>query len=393
MTDVLIVCTHFSKHEAAYRRLSYFEKFLRERGLDVRVVSFIKVTRNGIYSPSEEGYRTPLVIGSANLAINLINFFITFTVAIYILLLKPKIVVLSIPDHYPIIWISMFSKVVGAKLIIDVRDPQEEILISNSRGIERSLAKILAKICYSLYRRADAVLAVTDSLKDMLEGKAKLEAVVVPNGVDLEIFIPIDKNRARGTLKIEDSQFVIAYTGSIGGYYDIARISKTIAGIRRKLNVDLKLFLAGPLVDKKIISIISSPSIRDAVTYLGVLNIRDYITFLSAADVGIIPRVDDPIYDYAVPVKFYEYIAVGLPVIAICRPESLLAKIIRNNELGIVCAPGYESCIENAVKIMMNKEAYSKFKSNVQKFRWKVDRRIGATILYKVLRYYLGKEK
>jgi hypothetical protein len=35
---------------------------------------------------------------------------------------------------------------------------------------------------------------------------------------------------------------------------------------------------------------------------------------ISDCDVGLIPRIKDPIYDYAIPAKFYEYTACGLPV-------------------------------------------------------------------------------
>ena len=65
--------------------------------------------------------------------------------------------------------------------------------------------------------------------------------------------------------------------------------------------------------------------------YLGLLDVEGVVNLLSACDVGAAPRVSDPIYDYALPVKFYEYVAVGLPLIVMANKESGLARVMERS--------------------------------------------------------------
>jgi glycosyltransferase involved in cell wall biosynthesis len=120
---------------------------------------------------------------------------------------------------------------------------------------------------------------------------------------------------------------------------------------------------------------------------MGVLDTNSVVTLLSACDIGVIPRIGDPVYNYAVPVKFYEYIAVGLPVIAIANKRGELAEIVEENKLSIVCEPQDYACMEKAIKALaINKNLLDEFRKNVLIFRKYVDRRIGAERLFKLIR-------
>jgi glycosyltransferase involved in cell wall biosynthesis len=53
---------------------------------------------------------------------------------------------------------------------------------------------------------------------------------------------------------------------------------------------------------------------------------------ISSADSCTIQLSFEPIFDIALPTKFFEYIASGKPMIGICRGE--LANIINSNDIG-----------------------------------------------------------
>ena len=163
-------------------------------------------------------------------------------------------------------------------------------------------------------------------------------------------------------------------------------VLKAIRKTRERANIDIKLVAAGPMhYSEKIIK-----EFKDVLHYMGVLNVNGVVALLSACDVGIIPRVKDPIYNYSIPVKFYEYIAAGLPVIATVNKESELAKIVKENKLGFVCEPEDQACLENAiVALVTNKSLLNDLKKNVFAFRKLIDRRIGAERLYKLVKELL----
>jgi len=386
-TDVLILSTAFEENTTGYRRLTYFTKYLRLRGLQVSCMGFWGITKFGIIKPSRECYRLPLFVLTRHALLNLIlNIILSLLETIVILILRPRIVILSVPEAYPVIATYLGCLLAKSRIIIDVRDPQEELIAYKYRqGFLGLIAKIFKKINYSIYKRVDAVTTVTKTLARMLVKEIRRPIHLVPNGADLEFFVPISKRRARELLGLNQDSFLVAYIGALtirGHYYNVLPVLKAIRKARERVNIDIKLVAAGPMYySEKIIE-----EFKDVLHYMGVLNLNSVVALLSACDVGIIPRIKDPIYDYAISVKMYEYIATGLPVIAIASKESELAKMLKENKLGFICEPEDQAYLENLiVALATDKNLLNKLRKNVFVFRKFIDRRIGAERLFRLL--------
>jgi glycosyltransferase involved in cell wall biosynthesis len=284
---------------------------------------------------------------------------------------------------------------VRSKLIIDIRDPQEELMAYRYRkGFLGLIVKIYRQINYSIYRRSDGVLGVTEKLVRTIAKEIGRPVYLVPNGADLSIFKPLDKEEARLRLGLSQETLFIGYVGglSLYGYYNILPILAAIRKVRRELGIDIKLVAAGPIYDDYMRRIIEG--FRDEFVYLGVLDTKGVITLLSACDLGVIPRIGDPIYDYAVPVKFYEYIATGLPIIVIARKRSELAEVVEKNKLGIICEPQDHICLEKAIETLaMNGGLIDGLRKNVLAFKKYVDREIGAERLFKLISELMQTDK
>jgi len=396
MVDILIISTHLNEKEAAFRRLSYFTNFLRRRGYDTMCLGFRTLTNNGIVNPSGICINSKVFLLSTRFIslILFINTLLSFYIIPYVLVLKPRIILLSVPDSFPLIPAYIASKIIKAKFIVDVRDPTEEICLNSPsfcRKIDRLLfGHIIRKINYALYKRADAVTTVTLTAKMILERVLERKVFVVPNGADLEYFKPKDKIETRRRLNFANNDFLILYAGTIGGYYNVAEVIEVFKKLNNTTNNRIvRLVLAGTIVDRKhsdILKRIQTPNI----IYLGALDAERLKELYSAGDVGLIPRINDPAFDYAVPAKFYEYVAMGLPVLAVCRRESELAKIIIENRLGIVCES--KECLKKAIKILAsNIELYNTFRENVLNYRKHIDRKIGAKILLTILKHFIER--
>jgi glycosyltransferase involved in cell wall biosynthesis len=284
---------------------------------------------------------------------------------------------------------------VRSKLIIDIRDPQEELMVYRYRKVFLGLiVKIYRRINYSIYRRSDGVLGVTEKLVRTIAKEIGRPVYLVPNGADLSIFKPLDKEEARLRLGLSQETLFIGYVGglSLYGYYNILPILAAIRKVRRELGIGIKLVAAGPIYDDSMRRIIEG--FRDEFVYLGVLDTKGVITLLSACDLGVIPRIGDPIYDYAIPVKFYEYIATGLPIIVIARKRSELAEVVEKNKLGIICEPQDHICLEKAIETLaMNGGLIDGLRKNVLAFKKYVDRKIGAERLFKLISELMQTDK
>jgi len=396
MVKILIISTHLNKKEAAFRRLSYFRNFLRRHQYDAMCLGFKALTYNGIVNPSGTCINSHILYLSTRfISLNhFINTLLSFYIIPYVLVLKPGIILLSVPDSFPLIPAYIASKIIKAKFIVDVRDPTEEICLNSPsfcKKIDRFLfGHIMRKINYTLYKRADAVITVTLTAKMILEKVLEKKVFMVPNGADLEYFKPEDKTEVRRRLNFASNEFLVIYAGTIGGYYNVTDAIEVFKELDNTTNNrTIRLVLAGTIVDRKhsdILRKIQTPNI----IYLGALDAKRLKELYSAGDVGLIPRINDPAFDYAVPTKFYEYVAMGLPVLAICRKESELAKIIIENRLGIVCES--KECLKESIKILAsNIEVYNAFKENVLRYRKHVDRKIGAKILFTILKQFIER--
>ena len=385
---MLLVCSHLSKTEAAYRRISYLAKYLRSNRLRVMCAGTLSLTRYGILRPSEECIAVSISVSTRSFAISyLLNVVLSLSLTVLILALRPKIVLVSIPDSYLVLASYFGCALTRARLVVDIRDPQEEIMVwEYRRRLSGLLSRMYRWINYAIYRKSHAVVGVTRSLVAMLARQIGRPVHLAPNGADLEVFKPLDKFIARKRLGLNQNSFLIAYAGGLSSYryYDLSPLLLAIRRVRKKLGIDAKLVVAGPILDNHIKRVIES--FRDELVYLGLLDVKGVVMLLSACDIGAIPRVNDPVYDYALPVKFYEYIAMGLPLIVTANMRSELAKIVHENELGVICERHDVSCLEKALlHFLLDEETIVNLRNNILKFRWMIDREMGAKILFKIL--------
>jgi glycosyltransferase involved in cell wall biosynthesis len=76
---------------------------------------------------------------------------------------------------------------------------------------------------------------------------------------------------------------------------------------------------------------------------------------ISAADVCMVMLSPEPIFDIALPTKFYEYIACGKPIIGICSGE--LANIINSNNIGYTVNAGDTARLASIIKELRSSPA------------------------------------
>jgi hypothetical protein len=385
--DVLFVCSNWDKTQAPYRRLEYFIEYLRLRGLRVACGGFIQLTVHG-FKKTKECYSLSINISSRFILLNLmINTILSFFAIIPIIIIRPKIIVVSVPDIYTVLPSYIATSLVNAKFIVDVRDPQERIIVQQYRkGLLSLIVKIYRKINYCIYKKAKVLVGASRTLVSTLAGELGKVVYLIPNGADLRIFKPADKKMARAKFGTDQDALVVGYVGFISsrGYYNILPVLLAIQRVRRRLNANIKLAVAGPIYDDNAKRVIDY--FKEELQYIGVLSTQDVVTLLSACDIGVIPRIDGSIYDYAIPVKFYEYVATGLPVLAIVNRESELARIVEKYRLGFVCEPEDHECIESIITTFaISKAVLDEYKKNVLVFRKHVDRKISAERLYKLI--------
>ena len=165
-----------------------------------------------------------------------------------------------------------------------------------------------------LAARADLVVATAQSLADDVAGHAR-RLVVVRNAVDLS---GSSKRRpgprpSPTAAAAAGAAPCIAYVGALGPWFHSAALR---AAAER--HPEWRIRLAGEVEDSEVAALGRLPNVE----LLGEIPFRDVPAFLSTADVALVPFRDLPLTRAVDPVKLYEALALGLPVVARRLPET-----------------------------------------------------------------------
>lgn len=87
-------------------------------------------------------------------------------------------------------------------------------------------------------------------------------------------------------------------------------------------------------------------------------------------DIGFLSIVNRPVFKSAIPTKFFEYVNLGLPILATIPIDSEAGVVIRENKIGWVISHGDIDAIVNLLNFLKdNKHEINVAKNNIKKIR------------------------
>ncbi len=161
---------------------------------------------------------------------------------------------------------------------------------------------------------ADLILISAHALReDIIRLRPDAPLEFLPNGVDADFFITRGENASPPPPIKDLPRPIIGFVGSLFSWIDI----RLLEAVARQFN-DGSLVLVGPVHGIKI------PN-RPNIFPIGPRPYLEIPAYINHFDVCLIPFVADTISEKVDPIKVYEYLSLGKPVVAINLPE--LAKI------------------------------------------------------------------
>jgi glycosyltransferase involved in cell wall biosynthesis len=238
--------------------------------------------------------------------------------------------------HNPILWTynpyneSLVGKL-GEKL--SIYGCVDEL--SASKGLVRS--QVVSYLEKRLIKKVDIVIVTHENLYKSKKALAK-GIYLIPNGADIEHFSSATLPTTPIASEMKDiPKPIIGYLGTIQYWIDLELV-RYLAVSRPKWSI----VLIGPVGRlAKIGKIKDVPNV-----YL--LGRKDYATlpsYLKACDICMNPYVIDGIAKNCSPLKLYEYLATGKPIVSVDMPEA------RRFEAIVEIADDYEDFLKKTEKI------------------------------------------
>ncbi|MCX6701652.1 MAG: glycosyltransferase family 4 protein [Candidatus Zambryskibacteria bacterium] len=179
--------------------------------------------------------------------------------------------------------------------------------------------------------------------------------LTVPNAVDLKYFSNnLSKKEARYKLNLPEAGYLVGYVGTLKTMGMEKGVATAIDSLKF-LSADYKLYIVGG--EQKDIDYYKAYAkeldLLQKVIFVGNVPHIDISLHMSACDYLIAPYPNTEHYShYMSPMKMFEYMASGRPIIATDLPS--IREILSDKETAILVAPGLPEALAGAVEGLTN---------------------------------------
>jgi glycosyltransferase involved in cell wall biosynthesis len=170
-------------------------------------------------------------------------------------------------------------------------------------------------------KRADYLVALTHPGKDDLvkKGFNSKKIYVLPDGVNLSLFQDVSsQEEARRKLGLLDDEKIILYTGHLYDWKGVETLARASIGLPHNARV---YFVGGTERDIKKFKVTHGD--KKQITVVGYVPHTEVPLWLSASDVLVLPNSGKEQISrvYTSPMKLFEYMASGRPIVASNLPS------------------------------------------------------------------------
>lgn len=141
------------------------------------------------------------------------------------------------------------------------------------------------------------------------------KSVLIPNGVDTNLFKNYNSNGLKSELHIDDDCFVVGHVGVLREWLDFEPLFEAFKLLSKTCNMKL-LIVGGGIGFEETVGLASKYGISNKVIFTGTVPYSQVPHYISCMDAGIIPFKLDEVSQNSLPLKLFEYMACGKPVIS-----------------------------------------------------------------------------
>lgn len=267
-------------------------------------------------------------------------------------------------EFYPLYFLSELLHVLPAKRRPSIVFEQHEPV--SKRFLDR------------FYRRVDGIVCITEKLADYVIANHPIERdriVVAPDGVDLAPYEGWTQASSRDDLDLPADRDIVMYTGHL---YE-GKGTETL--VRAAEGLDATVYIVGGY-QEDIQRVKRECGQPENVVFTGFVDPADIPVYQVAADVLVAPYTEES-RPWVSPLKLFEYMAAGRPVVASDR--EVLKEVLVDGENAVLFEKGNVEALREAIERVLGDDGFAeelaeRARQDVEQYTW--ERRAERILLF-----------
>ncbi|MCS7029350.1 MAG: glycosyltransferase family 4 protein [Bacteroidia bacterium] len=248
-----------------------------------------------------------------------------------------------------------------------------------------------------IYTYADGIITLSSGMTKKILAKKIPESKIftVPNGTNTNFFkpCPIEKKQGyKSALGFNSTDFIAIYSGTVGRANGVKYLIE-IANLAQKDNLKaVKFVIVGSGNRIKEVKTLVQKYELNNIYFFDAVPKTQILPYLYAADVGIITFEKYPILNTNSANKFFDYLAVGLPICA--NYQGWQAEVAHNKAGLFAPSDDISTFYQNFKKLFFDSSMRSEFARNAVELSRMYDRKhLSAQVLSLLERQYNAKKE
>jgi glycosyltransferase involved in cell wall biosynthesis len=247
---------------------------------------------------------------------------------------RPDVVLATSPQFFCALGGWFVAAARRKPFVFELRDLWPDSIKAVGALRQSALITLLEKLELFLYRRADAVVAVTEAFRENLaaRGIERAKVHVVRNGVDLGRYAPRERDEQLAREIGVQGKFVVGYLGTHGMAHALGRVLEAAHELREQPQIHF-LFVGGGAERDALVERARELNLRN-VSFHAAFPKEAMPRLWSICDLGLVHLKDQEVFRTVIPSKIFECFGMGVPVLY-AGPESEGAAIVREARAGV----------------------------------------------------------
>jgi len=248
--------------------------------------------------------------------------------------------------------------------LIKSRSAEEKSLLkSRTGGLSRCFSSAKSRLKILILKKAlgfsDKIIAVTPGIKANLESAYQIpgeKITVVPNGANTSLFKPLEQDTCRKNLGLDPETPYVCFVGNLAPWQGVEYLVKAAPSILFRYPECRFLIIGDGVMKNELFNLSRKLGIEDKFIFTGVVPYNRVPVYINASDVCAAPFILARNAKIGLsPLKLYEYMACGKPVVA--SDISGVADALEASKGGIsVPCENPEALAEAISKLLGNQE-------------------------------------